>query len=153
MWLYNNKNIESMEDMPEEAYGFIYEILHIPSGKRYLGKKVLYFRRNKKIGKRELEKIKLERKEKGIKGRAPAKKEVITESDWKTYYGSHEKIKELVKRGKPEDFKREILQFVFSKKLLTYYENKWLFLKGVLEGDTDYINDNIEGRYFRKDFS
>ena len=38
-----------------------------------------------------------------------------------------------------------------SKKELTYLENKALFSLGVLERD-DYLNDNIEGRYFKKDF-
>jgi len=73
------------------------------------------------------------------------------ESDWKTYYGSHQFIKEEVKKGNQADFKREILQPAFSKKELTYLENKYLFSLEVLESD-EYLNDNIEGRYFKKDF-
>ena len=49
------------------------------------------------------------------------------------------------------DFKREIIQPAFSKKELTYLENKYLFSLEVLESD-EYLNDNIEGRYFKKDF-
>lgn len=151
-WNYNGNTVTAIEDMPEGTYGFIYKVTHIPTGKMYIGKKILYFERNKKLGKRELAALKEERKAKGIGGRVPAKKKVVTESDWKTYYGSQKEILELVKEGNQEDFKREILQFVPNKKLLTYYENKLLFSLGVIEGDNGYINDNIEGRYFRKDF-
>ena len=45
MWLYNDKEISSIEDMPENTFGFIYEVEHIPTGLKYLGKKVLYFNR------------------------------------------------------------------------------------------------------------
>lgn len=152
MWFYNKKEVRSIEDMPENAYGFIYEITHIPSGKKYIGKKVLYFERNVKLGKKELQALSEERKEQGKRGKTPTKKLIVKESDWQDYFGSHEGFKELVKQGKPEDFYREILQYVFSKKLLTYYENFYLFSKKVLEGGNSYVNDNIESRYFRKDF-
>ena len=152
MWFYENKEIKSIEDMPEDTYGFIYLVTHITTGQKYIGKKVLYFEINVKIGKREYEILKQERKEQGIGGRPSAKKKVTKESDWKTYYGSQKEIVNLVKEGKELDFEREILKFVTNKKLLTYYENKFLFSLGVIEGDNEYINDNIEGRYFRKDF-
>ena len=57
----------------------------------------LYFERNKRLGKRALEALREERSKKGIKGRVPIKQKVVTESDWKDYYGSHPKIKELLK--------------------------------------------------------
>lgn len=152
MWEYKNKYIKTLEDFPKDSIGFIYEVLHIPTNTRYLGKKVLYFTRNKKLGKKELEQLKEERKQKGLKGRTPLKKKVVKESDWKTYYGSHKDILKLIKEGKQQEFKREILKIVPNKKLLTYYENKYLFLKGVIEPGSTYINDNIEGRYFKKDF-
>ena len=68
-----------------------------------------------------------------------------------TYYGSHKFIKEEVKKGNQSDFKRVILQCAYSKKELTYLENKILFTLAVLENE-NYLNDNIEGRYFKKDF-
>jgi hypothetical protein len=134
------------------TYGFIYQVTHIPTKRKYIGKKVLYFERNKKLGKKELKLLKEERKQKGLKGRTPSKKKIVKESDWKTYYGSHKDFIQLIKQGRQEEFKREILQIVYNKKLLTYYENKHLFLKGVIEPNSNYINDNIEGRYFKKDF-
>ena len=61
-------------------------------------------------------------------------------------------LKSLIKEGKQSEFSREILIFTANKKLHTYYENKFLFIKEVIEPHSNYINDNIEGRYFRKDF-
>jgi hypothetical protein len=151
-WLYKNNIIRDITQFPENTFGFIYEVTHLPTGRKYLGKKVLYFERNKKLGKRELEALKEERKAQGIGGRVPLKKKVITESDWKTYYGSQKEILELVKEGKQEDFKREILQYVPDKKQLTYYECKYLFINEVLETRNNYINDNILGKFYRKDF-
>lgn len=152
-WLHEGRLITEISDMPEGTYGFIYEVLHKPTGKKYLGKKVLYFERNVKLGKRALEELKAERKAAGIGGRVPQKKKVVKESDWKNYYGSHEEIKRLVKESDPEDFTRRILQFVPEKKLLTYYECKYLFINSVLDERNNYINDNILGKFYRKDFN
>ena len=152
MWLFKDKVIESIEEMPQDTYGFIYLITHLPSNRKYIGKKVLYFERNVKIGKKELQALKEERKAKGIGGRPPSKKKVIKESDWKTYYGSQTEIKELVKNGKESDFRREILKFVNSKKHLTYFECKYLFIYEVLENNDEYINDNILAKFYSRDF-
>jgi hypothetical protein len=151
-WVYQGKPITHISDMPENCYGFIYETTHLPTLQKYIGKKVLYFIRNKKLGKKEIELLKEERSKLKLKGKTPIKKEVITESDWKTYYGSQKEILDLVKKGNQEDFKREILQFVFDKKQLTYYECKYLFNKEVLENRNNYINNNILGKFFKKDF-
>ena len=145
MWLYKDKQINQLSDMPEpQPFGFIYEVTHIPTGRKYLGKKQLISVQNKPLGKKELAAL--------TDKRASKKKQVIKESDWKTYYGSNPEIKSLIKEGKQLEFKREILMFVPTKKLLTYYENKFLFINEVIEPHTNYINDNIEGRYFKKDF-
>ena len=135
MWLYKNEVIESTQQMPEGTFGFIYEVLHVPTGRKYLGKKVLEFNRTLPP----------------LKG-TKRKRKVVKESDWKTYYGSHQEIKGLIKEEKQEEFTREILQYVPTKKLLTYYECKYLFIKEVLEGN-DYINDNILAKFYRKDFN
>ena len=151
-WTYTNKIITAIEDMPKDTYGFIYETTHKPTGKKYIGKKVLYFERNKKLGKKALQALKEERKAKGIGGRVPLKKKVIKESDWVTYYGSQKEILELVKNGNKKDFRREILKYVTDKKQLTYFECKYLFINEVLETRNNYINDNILGKFYRKDF-
>lgn len=150
-WRYKDQLITEISDMPEGTYGFIYRVTHLPTKKKYIGKKVLFFERNVKLGKRETEQLKEERRSQGIGGRVPAKKKVVKESDWKTYYGSEEEIKKLVKTSKPEDWTREILEFVPTKKLLTYYEIKHIFINNALE-DPDFANRNILGKFYKKDF-
>lgn len=150
-WRYKDQLITEISDMPEGTYGFIYRVTHLPTKKKYIGKKVLFFKRNVKLGKKETEQLKEERKSQGIRGRVPGKKEVVKESDWKTYYGSEEEIKKLVKTSKPEDWTREILEFVPTKKLLTYYEIKHIFINNALE-DPDFANRNILGKFYKKDF-
>lgn len=150
-WRYKDQLITEISDMPEGTYGFIYRVIHLPTKKKYIGKKVLFFERNVKLGKRETEQLKEERRSQGIGGRVPSKKKVIKESDWKDYYGSQTEIKSLVKSSKPEDWTREILEFVPTKKLLTYYEIKHIFINDALE-DPDFYNDNILGKFYKKDF-
>ena len=146
MWLYKEKVINSIEDMPQDTFGFIYIVTHKPSGKSYIGKKVLYHNVKKKLTKKELA-------EQTGPGRKSATRVVVKESDWKTYYGSAKPIMELIKGGKQEEFTREILQLVPNKKLLTYYECKYLFEYSVLENPDGYFNDNILGKFFTKDFA
>ena len=151
-WTYQGRLYTELSDFPEGTYGFIYEVKHIPTGTKYIGKKVLFFERNKKLGKKALEELKEERRAKGIGGRTPLKQKVITESDWKSYYGSHKNILKLVKESEGTDWVRKILCLVPNKKLLTYYECKYLFINEVLENRDNYINDNVLGKFYRKDF-
>jgi hypothetical protein len=144
-WLYYEDEITNISQFPENTYGFIYKVTHDPSGKIYIGKKVLYHNQKKKLTKAELELS-------TGRGRKSLYKVVQKESDWKTYYGSQKEIKELITQDKKDEFKREILQLVNSKKLLTYFETKWLFAFGVLEYPNLYFNDNILGKFYRKDF-
>ena len=145
MWLYKEKVIEKIEDFPQDTFGFIYIVTHKPSGKSYIGKKSLFHNIKKKLTKKELA-------EQTGPGRKSATRVVVKESDWKTYYGSAKPIMELIKGGKQEEFTREILQLVPNKKLLTYYECKYLFEYSVLENPDGYFNDNILGKFFTKDF-
>jgi len=145
MWLYKGKVINSIEDMPQGTFGFIYITTHKSSGVSYIGKKSLYHNVKRKLTKKELA-------EQTGRGRKPTTQVVQKESDWKTYYGSTKQIVELIKGGKQEEFTREILQFVSSKKLLTYYECKYLFKYGVLEQPNYYFNDNILGKFYTSDF-
>ena len=89
IWTYDGKLITEISDMPEGTYGFIYEVTHLKTQQKYIGKKVLFFERNKRLGKRALEALRLERKSKGIGGRTPLKQKIITESDLLSYFGSH----------------------------------------------------------------
>ena len=144
-WLYENKVIEKLEDFPAGTYGFIYKTTHLPTDRSYIGKKVLYHNLKKKLTKKELA-------EQTGPGRKSTTKTISKESDWKTYYGSAKPILDILKLGREYEFEREILQIVYNKKLLTYYECKYLFSLGVLETPSDYYNDNILGKFFKKDF-
>ena len=139
-WLYKNKEINEISDLPNNTFGFVYQTTHLPTNKKYIGKKSLMYNLKKKLGK----------KEKALwegKGRPPVYKRVLKESDWKNYYGSHSFIKE----ANEEDLKREILEIAYHKKELTYLECKYQFTLGVLESRS-YLNDNILGKFFDKDF-
>jgi len=94
----------------------------------------------KKLGKKELAEIPVTR------GKRPTKKTVVKESDWKSYYGSNTEVKSLPK----DELTRMVLRLCKTKKELTYYETKYLFDYNVLENDT-YMNDNILGKFYRKD--
>ena len=140
-WLYKGKEINEISDLPNNAFGFVYQTTHLPTNKKYIGKKSLIYNLKKKLGK----------KEKALwegKGRPPVYKRVLKESDWKNYYGSHSFIKE----SNEEDLKREILEIAYHKKELTYLECKYQFTLGVLESRS-YLNDNILGKFFDKDFA
>lgn len=144
MWIYQNKEINELSDMPVGTFGFVYEVTHIPSGQKYIGRKQLISVQKKALGKRELALL--------TDKRASKKKTVTKETDWKEYYGSHPEIKQMIKEGKQLEFIREILIFVPTKKQLTYFEDKYLYMKGVIEPGSIYYNDNLSGRFFRKDF-
>ena len=139
-WLYKGSEINEISDLPNNAFGFVYQTTHLPTNKKYIGKKSLMYNLKKKLGK----------KEKALwegKGRPPVYKRVLKESDWKNYYGSHGFIKE----ANEEDLTREILEIAYHKKELTYLECKYQFTLGVLESRS-YLNDNILGKFFDKDF-
>ena len=131
-WLYKESNIV-VNEVPEAAVGFVYMITHIPSGKYYIGKKQL-------VSNRTLPPLK------GTK----RKRKVTKESDWRTYYSSNLWIKQQVKEGKQEEFKREIIRFCNCKKGLSYYEMYWQFKYDVLS-DENSLNGNINGKFYTKD--
>jgi hypothetical protein len=126
-------NIVTEENTPDGAVGFVYKIIHIPTGKFYIGKKSLTSTRRLKP----------------LKGKV-RKRVVRKASDWEKYYSSNEWIKSEVKEGRGGDFEREIIQFCFSKKSLTYWEVWWQFKLDVLS-DPQSINENLMGKFFRKD--
>jgi hypothetical protein len=131
-WKFNG-NIVTEENTPEGAVGFVYKIIHLPTGKYYIGKKSLTQTRRLKP----------------LKGKV-RKRVVKKASDWEKYYSSNEWIKQQIKEGKEEEFVRVIIQFCFSKKSLTYWEVWWQFKEDVLNNPLS-INENIIGKFFRKD--
>jgi len=131
-WLCEG-NVVTEEDVPVGAVGFVYKIIHTPTGRYYIGKKSL-------TSTRRLAPLKGQKR----------KRTVTKSSDWEKYYSSNDWIKEQIKEGKAEEFSREIIQYCFSKKSLTYYEIYWQFQYNVL-ADDNAINENLMGKFYRRD--
>ena len=152
MWIYKDKKINKIEDFGDiPPYGFIYKITNIETGKFYIGKKQLISITNKKLGKKELIAIKEERKLNKIQGKQPTKKQIVQESNWLDYWGSCKPLLEEIKILGKEKYKREIIQIAQNTKQLSYYETLYQMSENVLQTDNSY-NDNIAGKYFKKDF-
>jgi hypothetical protein len=136
-------NDESFD--PTQYEGYIYMTTNLETGRSYIGKKNFFHKNNIKLGKKELAALPITR------GRTKTTKLVVKSSDWKTYYGSAQEIKEDLKKYPKDKFVRVILRLCKSKKELTYFECKYLFQYGVLENSTQWVNDNILGKFFTKD--
>lgn len=128
----------------DEWYGFIYLIKDTISGKMYIGKKNFKTNRNIKLGKKEIKALPVTR------GRKASKKQVIAESDWKTYYGSADEIK-----NNPDKscYERYLLKLCKSSAALSYYEVKYLCIYEVLEKPEQFINSNILGKFYTQNIS
>jgi hypothetical protein len=145
-WLYkeadSTKEFYTLEDFPEDIIGFVYKVTNICDGRIYVGKKVLYNNLTKTLTKKEIAAW-------SSPGRVPRKKKIKKESDWESYWGSNKQIKEDLKNMGEKCFTREILTLCKTKKQLTYYEVYWQMKLEVLAIDS--YNDNIQGRFYRKD--
>jgi hypothetical protein len=140
-WRYNGNYITELGDMPKDVFGFIYKITNTKTGQYYIGKKQVVSIRKRNFGKREIAEL----TDKRVK-----KYEMITkESDWKDYRSSNDTVKSWFINDS-EVCKLEILRFCKSKKSLTYYELQEQFAHDVL-GDELSLNDNLIGKFFRKD--
>jgi len=145
-WIYKNEEITGVSDFPDETYGFVYRIVHTPTGKAYIGKKILQNTTKVKLTKKELAEYE------GVVGRRPSYRLAVKESNWKSYWGSNKYLKELYETEPKSNFERQILVCAPTKKLLTYYEVKYQMVYQVLEKPDEFFNDNILGKFFTKDF-
>ncbi len=141
-WFYQEKDYSKLEDFPEDCYGFVYKITNICTGRVYVGRKVLYNNLTKALTKTEIAEWK-------SPGRVPKKKKVKKESNWLQYWGSNKEIKDDLANLGEICFNREILTLCKTKKQMTYYEIYWQMKLDVLS--TDSYNDNIAGKFYRKD--
>ena len=147
-WIYRGLEIDDIVKCPENSVGFIYRITQLEKipgenafslGKFYIGKKQLYSNRR----------VKITQKEKAETGNNRKQfKQVIKESDWKTYNSSSKELQQEIKNLGEDAFVKEILEFCFSKRELSYKEVKWQFKLEVLENNT--YNGNILSRFFKK---
>lgn len=123
-WLYKDKEYDG-EDIQDWS-GFVYLITNLATGKKYIGKKLLWFS-----------------KQRIIKGK---KKRTKVESDWRTYWSSSEEVKADVSKLGESMFKREILHFCLNKGSTSYYEAKEQFINEVLEHPELWYNGQIQCR-------
>tara|TARA_R110000803_G_scaffold183313_2_gene245661 strand:- start:3332 stop:3754 length:423 start_codon:yes stop_codon:yes gene_type:complete len=124
-WTYQNKKIE---DLPTDCEGFVYLITNLTNDRKYIGKKLARFKTTKPP----------------LKGRKN-KRRGTKESDWKTYWGSSDKLLADVETLGEDKFTREILHFCPSRGVLSYIEAKEQFDRRVLETD-EYYNGIINVR-------
>lgn len=123
-WLYNGL---PLLDVPKGMYGFVYLIFDTETGKMYVGRKYFWTSRKQKTGKKKR-----------------------AESDWRDYYSSNVWINQQIKNGRdPNTFTRKILHLCESKGKTNFLEVDEQFKRDVLRSD-DYLNDNINGKWFKK---
>ena len=125
MWLYNNI---PFEEIPETAYGYVYLITNTVTGRKYIGKKLFWFRKTKQV-----------------KGK---KKRIKVESDWRDYWSSSDEVKKDVEIVGSDKFIREILHICPNKGSCNYLEAREQMDRRVLETD-DYYNGQIQCRVHR----
>jgi hypothetical protein len=129
---------------PEKYYGFVYGITNEVTGKYYIGKKVFWNNKKKKLTKKQLA-------EQTGPGRKPTFEVVRTESDWKTYWGSNKQLLADVKQYGEDNFTCWIYRQCSTKKQLTYYEMHYQCKYECLTNPKMSYNDNILGKFFTKD--
>tara|TARA_B100000683_G_scaffold277722_1_gene338306 strand:+ start:10383 stop:10793 length:411 start_codon:yes stop_codon:yes gene_type:complete len=122
MWYYND---EPYTETPEDYQGFVYEVEELDTGRKYIGKK--NFWKPKTLPKTKTRKRRIRTR---------------TESDWRSYYGSSEKVISLVESKGEEGFKRVILRLCKTKGEMSYFEAKLQFDNNVLLSD-EYYNEFI----------
>lgn len=120
-WLYNEKEFILAEHDPE-PFGYVYEITHTVSGKKYIGKKLLT-----KAG------------YKTIKGK---RHKLRLESDWKEYYGSSPELKKIIEKEGTNNLIRQIVRLCYNRGECSYYESKMIFETDAIISD-NYFNSWI----------
>jgi len=112
----------------EQSFGFIYEIVNLIDGKRYIGKKQCQSRL----------------KRKPLKGKKRSRINYIV-SDWREYTSSSNELNEDIKKHGKNNFKFIIIRSCNSKWALAYYEIKEQIDRNVLIRN-DYYNGIINVR-------
>jgi len=124
-WTYKGKTVTEISD---EYEGFVYLITNLTNNQKYIGKKLAKFKTTKPP----------------LKGKKN-KRRGYKESDWKTYWGSSDRLNADVEQLGAENFTREILYFCTSRAEMSYIEAREQFDRRVLETD-EYYNGIINVR-------
>jgi hypothetical protein len=146
LWYADDGSIEVFpEEKATEYYGFVYIITNIKTKKFYIGKKAFIHNKKKKLTKKEIA------EHTGV-GRKPTTRVDKVDSGWKLYYGSSKELLADIKIHGEQYFERIVLHLAKNKKQLSFLELQEQIIYRVLFKDNSY-NDNIAGKYFRKDFA
>jgi len=125
---------ETVEELPEDCVGFVYQITNLTNSRKYIGKKLA------KFAKTTYKVVKLKN---GTKKKKKIRSKI--DSDWMDYYGSSIELNKDVEVLGKENFTREILYYCKSKAECSYVEAREQFNRRVLESD-DYYNGHISVR-------
>jgi len=128
VWTYKGTEVVAL---PEECVGFVYIIVNVLTGRKYIGKKLA------KFSKTTYKVVKLKN---GNKKRKKIRSKI--ESDWQLYYGSNDQLNKDIAELGSDNFTREILFYCTSKASCSYIEAREQFNHRVLESD-DYYNGQI----------
>ena len=124
-WTYQGQTIDQI---PDEYEGFVYLITNTITNQKYVGKKLAKFKTTKPP----------------LKGRKN-KRRGTKESDWRTYWGSSDRLNADVTALGEDKFTREILYLCKGRGEMSYIEAREQFDRRVLETD-DYYNGIINVR-------
>ena len=131
MWYYKDRVYEPTEDELKQWVGFVYVITDKSNDKMYVGKKTFWSKKTLPP----------------LKGKTRKRRSTV-ESDWKSYYGSSDLVKQLLVEQGEQNFHRQILYFCRSKGEMGYLEAKEQFDRNVLLDDR-YYNGIINCRVHR----
>ena len=131
MWTYKGTEVVAL---PEDCIGFVYIIVNVLTGRKYIGKKLAKFSKTT---------YRIVKQKNGIKKKKRIKSKI--ESDWQQYTGSNIELNKDIEELGIENFTREILYYCRSKAECSYVEAREQFSRRVLESD-DYYNGHIQVR-------
>lgn len=111
---------------PSDFAGFVYLVEHLPTGKKYIGKKFTY---------------------------RTSKRKIVGPSNWPQYWGSSKSLLADIKLLGKENFRRTILVWCKTRPETNYAEVELQFKYDVLksrlpDGSREYYNNTIMGKFF-----
>lgn len=116
------QDVELPEDFEENPpLGFVYLITRKSDGKFYIGQKKI---------------IKVEKRP-PLKGKV-RKRKIVKQSDWKTYCGSSNELKQDIAEMGKDAFTFEIVEFCETKWMMSYEELRLQMLNNVLLTNLSY---------------